>query len=192
VSRLDFAPKLKEIQLTDIKKGLGEFTPKPDKPVFFAALKETLKKAGYTLDTAEVTAVGMLRREGNNWFLVVDPSGQRFVLEGANQEQVLAGAAPDTRAEITGDWKTSGEGTGAHEVITPTAVKKAEGTSKSEARAAGFKGNPSVMFVPASFDTSEANPFSGSLLSPGIPVQSVPLAPIRVTSPGLTVYKGAR
>jgi hypothetical protein len=48
------------------------------------------------------------------------------------------------------------------------------------------------MFVPASFDTSEANPFSGSLLSPGIPVQSVPLAPIRVTSPGLTVYKGAR
>jgi hypothetical protein len=33
VSRLEFAPKLKEIQVTDIQKGLGVFTPKSDKPV---------------------------------------------------------------------------------------------------------------------------------------------------------------
>jgi hypothetical protein len=32
VSRLDYAPKLKEVEVTDIKKGLGVFTPKPDKP----------------------------------------------------------------------------------------------------------------------------------------------------------------
>ena len=54
MSRLDYAPKLKEIQVTDIKNGIGIFTPKPDKPVSFAALKETLKKAGYTLDSAQV------------------------------------------------------------------------------------------------------------------------------------------
>jgi len=54
VSRLDYAPKLKEIEVTDIKKGIGEFTPKPDKPVSFAALKATLKSAGYVLDTAEI------------------------------------------------------------------------------------------------------------------------------------------
>jgi hypothetical protein len=33
VSRLEFAPKLKEIEVTDIQKGLGVFTPKSDKPV---------------------------------------------------------------------------------------------------------------------------------------------------------------
>jgi hypothetical protein len=46
VSRLDYAPKLKEIEITDIKKGVAVFTPKPDKPVSFAALKATLKSAG--------------------------------------------------------------------------------------------------------------------------------------------------
>ena len=47
--RLDYAPKLKDIEITDIKKGLGEFTPKPDKPVSFNALKSKLKGAGYVL-----------------------------------------------------------------------------------------------------------------------------------------------
>ena len=64
MSRLDYAPKLKEIQITDIKKGLGLFTPKPDKPVSFAALKSALKKAGYTLDSAEITVSGVLKRDG--------------------------------------------------------------------------------------------------------------------------------
>ncbi len=50
VSRLDYAPKLKEIELTDIRKVFGVFTPKPEKPVSFAALKATLKSAGYVLD----------------------------------------------------------------------------------------------------------------------------------------------
>ena len=54
MSRLEFAPKLKEIQVTDFQKGLGVFTPKPDKPVSFTALKDTLKKAGYTLDAADI------------------------------------------------------------------------------------------------------------------------------------------
>ena len=40
VSRLDYAPKLTEIQVTDIQKGLGIFTPKPDKPISFAALSD--------------------------------------------------------------------------------------------------------------------------------------------------------
>jgi len=63
VSRLDYAPKLKEIEVTDIKKGLGQFTPKPDKPVSFAALKATLKSAGYVLDAADIAVAGTLERE---------------------------------------------------------------------------------------------------------------------------------
>jgi hypothetical protein len=190
VSRLDYAPKLKEIQLTDIKKGLGVFTPKPDKPVSFAALKATLKKAGYTLDTAEVTVVGTLLREGQGWIVVVDPSGQRFALEGANLNQVMDGAVSETRVEITGDWKTVGEGTADREVISPRTMKKAEGAPKAATRAGDYDQASASRFMQASFDTSEPSPFSGSLLSSEVPVQPALLAPIRVTSPGLTVYKG--
>jgi len=65
VSRLDYAPKLKEIEVTDIQKGLGVFAPKPDKPVSFAALKATLKSAGYVLDAAEISVAGTLNKEGD-------------------------------------------------------------------------------------------------------------------------------
>lgn len=190
MSRLDFAPKLKEIQLTDIKKGIGVFTPKPDKQVSFEALKATLKKAGYTLDTAEITVVGTLLREGQDWVIVVDLSGQRFILEGASLNQVMDGAVSETRVEITGDWKTVGERAAAREVISPRTMKKAEGAPKAAARAGDYDQASAVRLIQARFDTSEPSPFSGSLLSSEMPVKPAPLAPIRVTSPGLTVYKG--
>jgi len=71
VSRLDYAPPLKEIQVTDIQKGLGVFTPKPEKPVSFAALKATLKKAGYTLDAADITVAGALEKNESDSVIVV-------------------------------------------------------------------------------------------------------------------------
>jgi len=63
VSRLNFAPKLNEIEITDIKNGIGVFTPKAEKPISFAALKDSLKKAGYTLASAKVTVKGELARD---------------------------------------------------------------------------------------------------------------------------------
>jgi hypothetical protein len=155
VSRLEFAPKLKEIEVTDIKKGLGVFTPKPDKPVSFAALKEALKKAGYTLDKADITVAGTLARDEKGWSIVA-PSGQQFLLTGSAADQT---AHVGDRLEITGDWKTMGTGPGAYEVITPAR-----------------KTNP-VAFVQARLVEATDEP-------------AKPAAPIRVTSPGLTVYKG--
>jgi len=152
VSRLDYAPKLKEIELTDIKKGLGEFTPKPDKPVSFAALKATLKSAGYVLDAADITVAGTLDQEGDVWVVTVKPSGQKFVLEGG-----VTGVEAGSPIEITGNWKTNN----AREVITLAKKTQASGASFS--------------FIPATFAPDEL---------------AKPLAPIRVTSPGLTVYKG--
>jgi hypothetical protein len=105
VSRLGFAPKLKEIQVTDFQKGLGVFTPKPDKPVSFAALKETLKKAGYTLASADITVAGKLVRDEKRWAIVVQASGQRFTLEGPNIDQALAGSKEGDAIELTGNWK---------------------------------------------------------------------------------------
>jgi hypothetical protein len=191
VSRLDYAPKLKEIQVTDIKKGIGVFTPKPDKPVSFAALKETLKKAGYTLDAANITLVGKLAKEDQRWALMVPASGQRFILEGNDIDKVIGGLAADSVVEITGDWKTVGEGTSSHEVIVPHAAIKP--TSVAAPKVAFFEANeqPIAWFVPARFAAANADSFAYAAQpneSPGSAAK--PAAPIRVTSPGLTVYKG--
>lgn len=181
VSRLDYAPKLKEIEVTDIKKGLGEFTPKPDKPVSFAALKATLKSAGYVLDAADITVAGALDKEGDTWTVVIKSSGQKFVLEGPNVATARARLEVGSPIEVTGDWKTVGQRTNAREVITPTEKKQA------------FRVQPRndlffVQFTPAKFtiapDTAE------STNSVAVREAPKPLAPIRVTSPGLTVYKG--
>ncbi|HKC65479.1 MAG TPA: hypothetical protein VKB86_17690 [Pyrinomonadaceae bacterium] len=186
MSRLDFAPKLKEIQLTDIKKGLGVFTPKPDHVVSFEALKETLKRAGYTLDKADITIVGSLERDGEAWVLVVDPTSQRFTLEGADLAKVIRDAQAGSRVEIAGDWKTEGAGTGAHEVVSVRSVKKAEGASK--VATLGFRDaerDRAAEFSHTRFESASPPSFSALVAS-----AAKPLAPIRTTSPGLTVYKG--
>jgi hypothetical protein len=177
VSRLDFAPKLKEIQVTDFQKGLGVFTPKPDKPMSFAALKETLKKAGYTLDAADITVAGKLAKDDKGWAIVVQESGQRFALEGPNVDRELSGAKEGDAIELTGDWKTIGTGPKAHETITPS-PRKTVGSAQVD-----------------SFPIFAKVAFSESQLAELVPAVSpstgiAPLAPIRVTSPGLTVYKG--
>jgi hypothetical protein len=181
VSRLDYAPKLKEIEVTDIQKGLGVFTPKPDKPVSFAALKATLKSAGYVLDAADITVAGTLSKEGDVWIVVAKPSGQKFVLEGPNVEKVVAATDPGSPIELTGGWKTAGEKTGAREVITPAENKQAFHSRTSDDRYF-------AQFIPARFALEEDSEEStDAALSPDA---AKPLAPIRVTSPGLTVFKG--
>jgi Putative MetA-pathway of phenol degradation len=178
VSRLDYAPKLKEIEVTDIKKGLGVFTPKPDKPVSFAALKETLKKAGYTLDSADITVAGVLSKDEKGWSIVVQPSGQQFALQGPNVDQVVAGASPGASIEITGDWKTIGTGQSAHEAIAPAL--------KAGARERGHRQPSFGLFTNARY----SQPSTEEVAEPLAGDEAKPLAPIRVTSPGLTVYKG--
>ena len=171
VSRLSYAPKLNEIEITDIKNGIGVFAPKTDKSVSYAALKETLKKAGYTLASARLTVAGKLKREGAGWWLIAETSQQRFALLGDSVAQTLPNAAPDAQMELTGDWKTVLEGKTAREVITPLPEKKAQTQN----------GNAENAIRTESVDVS-----SGELLS-GVPL---PVAPIRTTSPGLTVYRG--
>jgi hypothetical protein len=159
VSRLDYAPKLKEIEITDIKKGLAVFTPKPEKAVSFAALKATLKSAGYVLDSANISVEGTLNKEGEGWIVVAKSSGQKFVLEGPNVQAIVAGLEIESPIEITGNWKTVGNKTSAREVITPAEKKQSH-----------HAGSGVDFFFAETEDTS--------------------VAPIRVTSPGLTVYKG--
>ena len=176
VSRLEFAPKLKEIQVTDFKKGLGVFTPRPHKPVSFAALKESLKKAGYTLAAADITVAGTLTKDEKGWAIVVQQSGQRFALEGPNVDRALAGAKPGDSIELTGDWKTAGAGSNTQETIYPLA-RKATASNREISL---------PIFAKVGY-TESPNPETSPV---ELPSAGAPLAPIRVTSPGLTVYKG--
>jgi len=191
VSRLYYAPKLKEIKVTDIKKGIGVFTPKPDKAVSFVALKEALKKAGYTLDSADITITGTLVRDDKGWWIVSNTSGQHFALGGNDVEQILSGIPPESRVELTGNWKTLGEGNSARDVVTPRQAKKIATTARLTETNASDElsvGEARLFrFERASFVTSQpASPVLG--VANGGPPK--PLAPIRTTSPGLTVYKG--
>jgi len=175
VSRLEFAPKLKEIEVTDIQKGLGVFTPKPDKPVSFAALKESLKKAGYTLDSADITVAGTLAKSDKGWSIVVQATRQEFLLIGPNVAGTIGDGNVGSNIEIIGDWKTVGTGSDAHETISPP----------RKTNAVALHRGPSIpIFAKARFVAPlEVN-------NESTVEAAKPLAPIRVTSPGLTVYKG--
>ena len=152
MSRLDYAPPAKEVQITDIKKGIGVFTPKPDKPVSFAALKEKLKKAGYVLASAGITVSGKLSRDDGQWSIVAKTSEQRFSL--SDPDTLLAGAAAGDTVEVSGNWETLEKEPS--ELISIKSLKKLKAAAHAvPSMALGF-------------------------------VE----APIRVTSPGLTVYKG--
>jgi hypothetical protein len=176
VSRLDFAPKLKEIEVTDITKGLAVFAPKPDKAVSFALIKNNLKQAGYELASADITVIGRLLNEDGKWFVVSALSSQRFALEGKNVPEVVKKAGKDSTVEVTGDWTTIGTGENVCEVIDPQTITVKEPVAR---RTGEFRFEPAG-FTPApkQFDTPEPETGSGAL------------APIRTGSPGLTVYKG--
>jgi hypothetical protein len=189
VSRLDYAPKLKEIKVTDIKKGLGVFTPIPTKSAYFAALKESLKKAGYKLAAADITVKGTLTRDGKESLLLVAASGQRFVLEGDNLDKTLAGLPIGSELEVTGDWKTVGVGSTSREVIAPREAKllgSATARSQRSTRPRLSQGS----FLPTKFDGPPLESLRVDSEATESSVNPNPVAPIRITSPGLTVYKG--
>jgi hypothetical protein len=174
VSRLDFAPKLDDIKVTDIKRGLGLFTPKPDRIVSFAALKAALKKAGYALDSAEITVTGTFLRDDSGLFLEAEISKQRFVLEVSDIGKLLEQTPVGSRIEVTGDWRAEGSGAASREVIRPkSATKLAAARMSASDEEKRFELN----IIQVSLDGVAG----GSALF---------FAPIRTTSPGLTVYKG--
>jgi len=174
VSRLNFAPKIDDIKVTDIKRGLGVFTPKADKPVSFAALRAALKKAGYTLASAEITVAGVLARDDLGWWVESDTSKQRFFL-GETVDQSLKGLDAGARIEVTGDWETVGQEANAREVIHARTSRQSPASEPVVPKK--HDAEPSLTGIQVSLNGVR----SGSRLL---------AAPVRTTSPGLTVYKG--
>ncbi|HET9532505.1 MAG TPA: hypothetical protein VFQ92_19270 [Blastocatellia bacterium] len=170
---LDFAPKTDDIRVTDVKRGLGEFVPKPGKAVSFDAIRSALKKAGYTLASADIIVEGVLVRENNGWWLEVDLSRQRFALVGDDVDKLLQGMESGSRVEVTGDWQTVGKDAAKREVIHIRTAKALPASSSTQGKADELL----MGMVQVSLRGIDGEPdlFASS---------------IRTTSPGLTVYKG--
>ncbi|HKP86983.1 MAG TPA: hypothetical protein VJZ26_12850 [Blastocatellia bacterium] len=176
MSRLDFAPKIDEIKVTDIKRGLGAFAPKPDKAASFAALKSALKKAGYALASAEITVVGTLARDDAGLWVEADVSKQRFAIEGENLKQALGSADRGEHVEITGDWQTVDKDGTSREVIRPRVARKVA-APEADSVSGGREETTALEGIQVSLGGFGNGPDSF-------------LSPVRTTSPGLTVYKG--
>jgi hypothetical protein len=212
-----------------VKHGLGRFTPKSDKAASFAALKNTLKKSGYKLDSAEIIVTGTLIKDGAEWWLEIPESKQRFRLQGGDAATFSDGA----RLKITGDWQTVGEGATSREVIKVSAAQKIARARGEDFKKKSFanSGGVSTVAYPSLSLANLLSERTSALAEPksaiwqlstsqaeayatvenrgdhsGSPVQvasaftpdasesaneaELYFAPIRTTSPGLTVYKG--
>ncbi|MEN3335444.1 MAG: hypothetical protein V7641_4809 [Blastocatellia bacterium] len=166
-----------DIKVTDIKRGLGEFVPKPDKAASFAALKETLKKAGYTLASADITVSGTLVRESDKWMIEASSSKQRFALEGTDADKLLQGVEAGSRIEVSGDWQTVGRDAASREVIQLRSAKQLA----------------AVLIKPGTYETKQGRTTLEDIqisLGGGGNESGLYFSSIRTTSPGLTVYKG--
>lgn len=179
MSRLNFAPKIDDIKVTDIKRGLGEFVPKPDKPASFAALKEALKKAGYALASADIMVSGALVRDGDKWAVEVTPSKQQFILEGADADKLLQGMEAGSRIELSGDWLTVGKDAASREVIHLRSAKNLAAVRINSSAVAGEIKQERIGLE--NIQVALGGTGNESSLS---------FSSIRTTNPGLTVYRG--
>lgn len=177
MSRLNFAPKLDDIKITEIKQGLGEFAPRPDKAASFEALRETLKKAGYTLASADITLSGTLVREGDKWAVEANPSKQRFYLAGPDVDKLLQGIDVGSAIEVQGDWQTDINAGARREVVRIVSAKRT--TDKNGGAVGGENKRDAVSVKDIQMS------LGGASNSPGPTPSS-----IRTTNPGLTVFKG--
>lgn len=163
--------------------------PKPEKAVSFEQLKESLKKAGYALDSADISISGKILRDGDKWLILNESSGQKFLLESRTIEKFKAEIQPDSTIEIEGSWKTVGKDASAREVIEVQSARKAENQTKT--KTVGLVENTvrneksTVRFLNANF--TEISPLP--IVAKENEIKK-PLAPIRTTSPGLTVFQG--
>jgi hypothetical protein len=116
-------------------------------------------------------------------------SGQKFLLEGKTAVELTKGIELDSPVEITGVWKTAGQGAAAQEIVEPQSAKKAETAAKT--KPFGLIGNAAVGEKPVArflnVDFVKPSPLRVVDAEKG---SDKPLAPIRATSPGLTVYQG--
>ena len=117
VSRLSFAPRTKDMKVTDVKTGHFVFAPRPDRPVSREELARSVIRAGYEIEDTSIEVRGTLAAGGER--LEASGTGQVFALAGAklaNLREELRKAAAKGPLDVRGRWKP-GPGGGPTEVI---------------------------------------------------------------------------
>lgn len=103
VSRLEFGPKPKEMEVTDIRTGHFVFRPVKGKEVSYRELSEAIENAGYEIEDAAITVTGRVTDDRH----LETPDGQVFELSavGAAGEERLAALEPGSESTLSGAWK---------------------------------------------------------------------------------------
>jgi hypothetical protein len=110
VSRLSFAPRAKDMQVTDVKTGHFVFVPKPDRPVSREELERSVTRAGYQIEDIWIEVRGAVASGG----LQASGTGQTFALAGAKAGELKAPPA-GAPLVVRGRWRP-GPGGGTIEV----------------------------------------------------------------------------
>lgn len=103
MSRLEFGPQPKEMEVTDIKTGHFVFAPVDGKDVSYASLDTAVTGAGYDIESAVIVISGTLNRARH----LVTPGGQIFHLTGVNEtlNRQLGELEPGAPLRVEGAWK---------------------------------------------------------------------------------------
>lgn len=100
--RLEFAPDLEAMEVTDVENGRFVFPPRPGKPVSRSGLETVIAKAGYEIESTRIEVAGTLTPEGR---LRVPETGQVFRLEGEERLRKLKEVADAGKVTVYGTWK---------------------------------------------------------------------------------------
>lgn len=104
VSRLDFAPDTREMEVTDIRTGRFVFSPGPERPVSLRALERAITGAGYEIDRSWLEVRGEVLPDGR---LRALETGQLFLLRGdGSLDRLLGEARPGEPLTVRGAWAT--------------------------------------------------------------------------------------
>ena len=111
VSRLEFGPKPRHMEVTDIATGHFVFSPVEGTEVSFTELDTTIRAAGYEVEAASVIVIGEI---GDGPRVKVEGSDQSFRLVpgevGAAELRAKIAEIAGSTVRVVGAWSGDGDG----------------------------------------------------------------------------------
>jgi len=96
VRRLSFAPKQKDMRVTDVKTGHFVFVPRADRPARYVEMRQELVNAGYDVEGTTIEVRGALAADGK---LLATGTHQPFSLAGPVGRQASRSAEARRRGD---------------------------------------------------------------------------------------------
>jgi hypothetical protein len=107
VRRLSFAPKSKDMRVTDVKTGHFVFVPRADRPARYVELRRELVNAGYDVEGTTIEVRGTIAADGT---LLATGTRQPFAISGPEAGKLRQALEPSAEAIVFGSWKGDEDG----------------------------------------------------------------------------------